>query len=276
MAPSATSAAFIAVQYQGGLLRGETILNNYSRGGGIAAIRKRYVDTKIIYPTRRRNHNILYASENISAEVDGQSNSGENDTLPDDKVVENVVKSLSPLAMAAADWLEEEEDELAMYWDRYDVAKKNSNSIKEQPLPSTPPQPRHDQDDDDKTTEERLDRYYQSRNIDRGMERRHSTQIKQAIEKSKKASSADEAIQLLTPIRQYLQYNTKLGGNAYFELAQALDANGQEEEATDIYEKLACSPHAEIRRKSRELLAMGSSRRKRTYNRNVWNWFWDA
>ena len=178
--------------------------------------------------------------------------------------------------MAAADWLEEEEDELAMYWDRYDVAKKSSDS-KEQALLSTQPQQNQDDDDDDTTTtEERLDRYYQSRNIDRGIERQHSTQIKQAIEKSKKASSADEAIQFLVPIRQYLQYNTKLGGNAYFELAQALDANGQVEEATDIYEKLALSPHAEIRRKSRALLAMGSSRRKRSYNRNVWNWFWDV
>ena len=108
------------------------------------------------------------------------------------------------------------------------------------------------------------------------MERQHSSHIKQAIEKSKKASSADEAMQLLTPIRKYLQYNTKLGGNAYFELAQALDANDQVDEATDIYERLASSPHAEIRRKSRELLAMGSSRRKRTYNKSVWNWFWDV
>ena len=264
MAPFAAPAAFIA--------------DNCSIGDA-AIRRRRYVDTTTVtFPHRSRNHNILYASENTN---DGQSNSDENNTPPNDKVVESEVKSLSPLAMAAADWLEEEEDELAMYWDRYDVAKKNSNSSKEQPLPSTPSQ--HDQDDDDDdatTTEERLDRYYQSRNIDRGIEQQHSTQIKQAIEKSKKASSADEAIQHLTPIRQYLQYNTKLGGNAYFELAQALDANSSQEEvddeATDIYEKLACSPHAEIRRKSRELLAMGSSRRKRSYNRNVWNWFWDV
>jgi hypothetical protein len=255
MSPAATTvaAALIAVRYQ--------------EGQDFAAIRRRHVHvgtTKTFPHHRRRNHKIiLYASENNSAE--------------DDDVETEVKTSLSPLAMAAADWLEEEEDELAMYWDRYDVAKKNSNSGKEQTLPSAP-QPQQDQDNNDATTttEERLDRYYQSRNIDRGIERQHSTQIKQAIEKSKKASSAEEAIQLLVPIRQYLQYNTKLGGNAYFELAQALDANGQVEEATDVYEKLALSPHVEIRRKSRELLAMGSSRRKRSYNRNVWNWLWDV
>mmetsp|Transcript_5197 Transcript_5197/g.7246 ORF Transcript_5197/g.7246 Transcript_5197/m.7246 type:complete len:265 (+) Transcript_5197:45-839(+) len=264
MAPFAATAAFIAVVQQqgGGSLRGEKgnyFLNKYSRGGVPA--RRRCVDTTITFP---RNHNIFYAvddGENI------QSNSDEND---DER--KNVTKPLSPLAMAAADWLEEEEDELALYWDRYDVAKKSSS--KEQPQ-STPPQPLLDTDINT-TTEERLDRYYESRNIDRGVERQHATQIKHAIETSKKASSADEAIQLLTPIRQYLQYNTKLGGTAYFELAQALDASDQVDEATDIYEKLASSPHVDIRRKSRELLAMGTSRRKRTYSRNVWNWFWDA
>ena len=262
MAPFAATAAFIAVQQQGGgSLREEEgnyyFLNKYSRGGVHA--RRRCVDTTITFP---RNHNILNAvDENI------QSNSDEND---DEK--KSVAKPLSPLAMAAADWLEEEEDELALYWDRYDVAKKSSS--KEQPQ-STPPQPLLDTDSNT-TTEERLDRYYESRNIDRGVERQHATQIKHAIETSKKASSADEAIQLLTPIRQFLQYNTKLGGNAYFELAQALDASDQVDEATDIYEKLASSPHVEIRRKSRELLAMGTSRRKRTYSRNVWNWFWDV
>lgn len=267
MAPFAATAAFIAVNQGGLILLEGSFGSSYSRGG-VAAIAKRrfWFPTKISAPkkTCRNNHNILYAAD-------------EDDTLPhDDKVVENVAKPSSPLAMAAADWLEEEEDELALYWDRYDVAKKNSDSNKEQPQSVTPAQPLQPDKDEDTTTEERLDRYYQSRNIDRGMERQHSSQIKQAIEKSKKASSADEAIQLLTPIRQYLQYNTKLGGNAFFELAQALDANDQVDEATDIYEQLASSPHAEIRRKSRELLTMGSSRRKRTYNKSVWNWFWDV
>ena len=208
-------------------------------------------------------------------------NSHENDANLDNET-KNVAKPLSPLAMAAADWLEEEEDELAMYWDRYDVAKKSSTSGSStaQPRSIPPSEPSGSLDDTintaTSTTEELLDRYYESRNIDRGLERSHATQIKQAIEKSTKASSAAEAIQLLTPIRQYLQYITKLGGNTYFELAQVLDANDQVAEASrGIFEQLACSPHGEVRRKSRELLAMGSARPKRTYNKNVWNWFWD-
>jgi hypothetical protein len=270
MAPLAAmaAAAFIAVQQQGGV-----------RKRGVARIR-RFVDTTT--SPHHRNHILLYATENTHSEYDDDiqpSNSDENDTTPNNEI-KNVAKPLSPLAMAAADWLEEEEDELAMYWDRYDVAKKSntsaSSSSKQQPQSTPPPEPPPlDTENNILSTEQRLDRYYESRNIDRGLERKHATQIKQAIEKSTKASSAAEAIQLLTPIRQYLQYNTKLGGNAYFELAQALDANDQLDEATDIYEELACSPHGEVRRKSRELLAMGSSRKKRTYNRNVWNWFWD-
>ena len=37
-------------------------------------------------------------------------------------------KALSPLAMAAMDMMEEEEDELASYWDRYDAAKSGDAS----------------------------------------------------------------------------------------------------------------------------------------------------
>ena len=181
--------------------------------------------------------------------------------------------------MAAADWLEEEEDELAMYWDRFSVAKTSSDQ-RPRPQPTSPPTNNDNTldntNDERRTTEELLDRYYESRNIDRGMERKYKKEIEAAIEKSsKKASSAEEAIQALTPIQKYLQYNTKLGGRAYLELAQAYDANDQIDEATNIYEQLASSPHVDIRKRSRELLSMPpSSRPRRTYNRNVWNLFW--
>ncbi|KAL7434429.1 hypothetical protein ACHAXM_004064 [Skeletonema potamos] len=262
MAPLAAVAAFISVQQQG-----------RHRGGA----RKRGVEIQKYYVVtttspHHRSHILLNVAENTHSDDVQSSNSDENGAAPNNEI-KNVAKPSSPLAMAAADWLEEEDDELAMYWDRYDVAMKSStsSSSKQQQQPIPPPE-----EPNTTSTEERLDRYYESRNIDRGMERKHATQIKQAIEKSTKSSSAAEAIQLLTPIRQYLQYNTKMGGNAYFELAQALDANDQGDEATDIYEKLARSPHGEVRRKSRELLAMGSARPKRTYNRNVWNWFWET
>ena len=113
MAPlAAASVAFIAVQQQkgGGIRKNNLNIINYSR----ITIR-RYVDTTT--SPHRRKH-ILYATENPhSADDDIQSsNSYEKDTNPNNEM-KNVAKPLSPLAMAAADWLEEEEDELAMNWE---------------------------------------------------------------------------------------------------------------------------------------------------------------
>lgn len=238
--------SFIAIHQQQGIVR-----INHNRS---AAVIKRY------------------AAENTLPGDDDGSNNNDNE---DDSTTK---KSLSPLAMAAADWLEEEDDELATYWTRYDVAKTSSDQRRRQSAPSLTNNDNtlDNTDDERRTTEELLDKYYESRNIDRGMERKYKKEIEDAIEKSsKKASSADEAIQALTPIQQYLQYNTKLGGRAYLELAQAYDANDQIDEATQIYERLALSPHVDIRKRSRELLSMPPlSRPKRTYNRNVWNLFW--
>ena len=259
-----SSVAFIAIQQQQqGIVR-----INHNR----STVIKRY---DIHYTALRKHHRnsiLCTAAENTLPEDDDGFNN--NDSEDDSSTTK---KSLSPLAMAAADWLEEEEDELSKYWDRYDVAKTSSD---QRPHP-TPPPTNNDNtldktNDEGRTTEELLDRYYESRNIDRGMERKYKKEIEDAIEKSsKKASSADEAIQALTPIQQYLQYNTKLGGRAYLELAQAYDVNDQIDEATKIYEQLASSPHADIRKRSRELLSMPpSSRPRRTYNRNVWNLFW--
>lgn len=259
-----SSVSFIAMQQQQGIVR-----INHNRS---AAAIKRY--DKHYYTGLRKHHRnsiLCTAAENTLPEDDDGSNNNGNEGDSTTK------KSLSPLAMAAADWLEEEEDELSKYWDRYDVAKTSSG---QRPQP-TPPPTNNDNtlldntNDERRTTEELLDKYYESRNIDRGMERKYKKEIEDAIEKNNKASSADEAIQALTPIQQYLQYNTKLGGRAYLELAQAYDANDQIDEATKIYEQLASSPHVDIRKRSRELLSMPPlSRPRRTYNRNVWNLFW--
>jgi hypothetical protein len=262
-----SSVSFIAIQQQQGIVR---INHNKS-----AAVIKRYDKHYTGLRKHHRNHILCSAAENTLPEDDDGSNNNDNE---DDSTTK---KSLSPLAMAVADWLEEEEDELSKYyWDRYDVAKTSSDQ-RPQPQPTSPPTNNDNTLLDNttgerRTTEEILDKYYESRNIDRGMERKYKKEIEAAIEKSsKKASSADEAIQALTPIQQYLQYNTKLGGRAYLELAQAYDANDQIDEATKIYERLASSPHDDIRKRSRELLSMPpSSRPRRTYNRNVWNLFW--
>jgi hypothetical protein len=260
-----SSVSFIAIQQQQGIVR----INHNNRS---AAVIKRYDKHYTGLRKHHRNHILCSAAENTLPEDDDDSNNNDNE---DDSTTK---KSLSPLAMAAADWLEEEEDELQAYWDRYDVAKISSDQ-RSQPQPTSPPTNNDNildnTNDERRTTEELLDKYYESRNIDRGVERKYKKEIEDAIEKSNKASSADEAIQALTPIQQYLQYNTKLGGRAYLELAQAYDANDQIDEATKIYEQLASNPHVDIRKRSRELLSMPPlSRPKRTYNRNVWNLFW--
>lgn len=183
-------------------------------------------------------------------------------------------KGLSPLAMAAADWLEEEDDELAMYWDRFDAAKSGTKSI-------TGHEDHEDEDSlpvlssNEKSTEQLLDGYYQRRGIDKGEEKKYAPLIRKATESSRKASSAEDALKIFKPVRQYLQFNTKLGGYAYLEIAKALDAIDDVNEATMIYEKLAASPHADIRKKSREMLSK-VSRPKHEYKRNVWNFFWNG
>jgi hypothetical protein len=60
--------------------------------------------------------------------MDVTSNGKGSDKKDDNFPPEEKEKTLSPLAMAAADWLEDEEDELATYWDRFD-ATKNSGKL---------------------------------------------------------------------------------------------------------------------------------------------------
>jgi len=188
-------------------------------------------------------------------------------------------KNLSPLAMAAAEWLEDEEDELTMYWDRFDFARGCDKSRTDDNNTVQNKQEVNTQSSSSinfrETTEQRLDRYYEKCGIDKGEERKYAPLIHKAVESAKKAPSAEEALKLLEPIRQYLQFNTKIGGNAYFEIAQALDAIGDQESATVVYQQLADSPHADVRKKSRELLASSTHRPKRVYKKNVWSFFWD-
>ena len=200
-------------------------------------------------------------------------------------------KPKSRLAMAAADWLEEEEeDELTMYWDRFDAAKEASRTnggnggeqAKDRAAQvsagqSTPTSTKGG-DDANMSTEELLERYHESRGINKEKERKYGVQIEQATRSAKRASSASEAIRILDAVRPHLQYNTKLGGRAYLELAQALDANGEENAATDIYRELATSPHGDIRRQAREMLTCGAAlnRPKRQYRRGIWEMLWDA
>ena len=128
------------------------------------------------------------------------------------------------------------------------------------------------------STEELLERYHESRGINKEEERRYGPQIEEATRAARGASSASEAIRTLEAVRPYLQYSTKLGGNAYLELAQALDCDDKMDAATDIYRELAASPHGDIRRQAREMLARGdgANRPKRQYKRGIWEMLWDG
>lgn len=233
------------------------------------------------------------AGDDIDSEQTGE-HAGDAHALEEEGAAASTSSSKKPqsrLAMAAADWLEEDDgDELAMYWDRFDAAKAAAKSGGDRKKEQAEREVRQEggmavmtNDDDDEiadnaSTEELLERYHESRGINKEEERKYGPQIEEATRAAGCASSASEAIRILEAFRPYLQYNTKLGGNAYLELAQALDANEDVDAATDIYLELATSPHGDIRRQAREMLARGDGceRPKRQYKRGIWEMLWDG
>lgn len=101
--------------------------------------------------------------------------------------------------MAAADWLEEEEeDELTMYWDRFDAAKAASKTnVGEQAKDravqvsagqSTPTSTKGG-NDANLSTEELLERYHESRGINKEEERKYGAQIEEATRSASDESS---------------------------------------------------------------------------------------
>jgi hypothetical protein len=94
--------------------------------------------------------------------------------------------------MAAADWVEEEEDELSKYWERFDDAKRverTSTSADGNSMPR-----RVDEQGSTGTTEQLLDSYYRSRGIDKEAETKHRSTIENAVNEASKAASAEEAV----------------------------------------------------------------------------------
>jgi hypothetical protein len=124
----------------------------------------------------------------------------------------NEKKPQSRLARLAEDWLEEEEDELQLYWERFDEKTKE-----EEPPPAT-----IDDDDESLTTEQRLERYYDRRGINKRCEQGHAQEIKEALDKAQLAATPEQAIAFLEQGQPWLQINSKLGGTALLELAIAL------------------------------------------------------
>jgi hypothetical protein len=155
----------------------------------------------------------------------------------------------SRLALLAEDWLDDdEEDELQKYWERFD---------EKSPQPQQPTTS-NTQDNDDSfssslTTEERLERYLDSRGIRRKEERLHQKEIEDAIQTAQKATTAEEAIQALEAVQPYLQVHTRLGGTA---LVEYLIATWQSDRTLDeeLCRALLKNPHDIVASKVKQLL----------------------
>mmetsp|Transcript_27132 Transcript_27132/g.33524 ORF Transcript_27132/g.33524 Transcript_27132/m.33524 type:complete len:148 (+) Transcript_27132:448-891(+) len=92
------------------------------------------------------------------------------------------------------------------------------------------------------TTEERLERYYDSRGINKTKENQYANDIEIAIASAQKANSPESAILALKKMQPYLQANTRLGGMALLELTIALwQRDGQPDD--DLLEKLVGNAH---------------------------------
>ena len=167
-------------------------------------------------------------------------------------------KPKSRLALLAEDWLEEEEDELTSYWERFDENKNGNTSTdsKSSSFASSDSLPNivDDSSSEELTTEERLERYYDSRGINKKKEEQFKSNIEYAIDAARKAATAEVAIVELEKVQPYLQVNSALGGTALYELAIALwQRDGRPDE--DLIEKLMGNVH--IRRELQQLMKRG-------------------
>ena len=163
-------------------------------------------------------------------------------------------KPSSRLAMLAEDWLDDEDDdeddELLSYWGRFE------DRVIKQPSSTSSEEVRGNDENDGTidssiTTEERLDRYYDSRGINKRQERKHKTKIEQALDKAfgstsssssgsstAAASSLSQAIRILEDIQPLCQVNTRLGGQTLIELALLYWENEQYDMSLKVLQSL--------------------------------------
>ena len=208
---------------------------------------------------------IITKLHQTTGDGDGDGDQAEQESPAE---IQQPQKSLSPLAMAAADWLaEDEDDELQMYWEKFDDAKRDGTTADGNVVDSDAA----GYVNNGTTTEELLDNFYTRQGIDKRTELKYKGDIEVAVKSAKRATSPREAIRLLEAVRPYMQLNSKIGGNALLELGQAYDANEEEEKAREIYEALKSNPQSDIRRRIKQLLA--SSGRTKKARKNLWDLF---
>ena len=214
-----------------------------------------------------------------SIEEDDTDPSPTTSTTETEAQDENSPKPMSRLAMAAADWMEEEDDELLSYWDRFDDAKsnskKNANTTHPQGASNSEVILENSQSEINMSTEERLDRYFQSRGIDKSIEKKYSKDIERAMTyASTSASSAQDAIQNLEKVLPYMQVGSKIGGSALMELAYAYQAHGDEEKAVKICSLIMNqNPLKELRLRAKQLMEDPVRFGKRYEKKSFWTSF---
>lgn len=207
-------------------------------------------------PDQKESRNEASSKENDDVSTLGTSN-------PDDK-------PKSRLALLAEDWLEEEEDELTSYWERFDENKNGNISADSKSSsfasPYSSPNFVDDSSSEELTTEERLERYYDSRGINKKKEDQFKSNIEYAINTARKAATAEIAIAELEKVQPYLQVNSKLGGTALYELAVALwQRDGRPDE--ELIEKLMGNTH--IKRELQQLMKRGKPPSRQNQN-SMW------
>lgn len=246
-----------------------------------------------------------FMSLSPTSEGGGEESKKEKDDEEKEGTKAKAKKPSSRLAMLASDWLEEEEDELASYWDRFDEARTSGTKASTTTASSTTATTGSSEDDEKVlTTEQRLDRYHASRGVDRRAEEANRPAIEAALAKARgdgddASSTASEAVRALEDVLPYLQPKTRLGGTALLELAWALierseeeerdgrEGGGEwedrrrsaEEESRTICRTLLDNPSADVRRGAAEVLRNGgksSARMRRRGGRDsTWRGFLD-
>jgi hypothetical protein len=67
------------------------------------------------------------------------------------------------------------------------------------------------------STEQRLERYYDRRGINKEKEEDHATSIQEAVQTAKKAATSEQVLTAFQKVRPWIQVNTRLGWSSSME-----------------------------------------------------------
>lgn len=200
------------------------------------------------------------------------------DDCSPEKEDEESNKPKSRLALLADDWLEEEEDELQMYWERFEANKEESGKQTEVVAPKNDDSATEGGVSNNLTTEQRLERYFDRRGIHKASQRKYASQIEQAIATARSAPTPEQSIAALAEVQPYLQVRTRLGGMALYELALALwQRDGEPDEAFHLVRELLeknANPH--VQQKVQQLARRETPPKRSPSTNTFWQGFLDS